>query len=1131
MLTSVLAACGGSGGSNGTGGGSGTHAHGGGSGAPGSGGGAGNSSGGGPNGGGGGSSGGGTPGVGPDGKPLTGKTDFVSADTGSSGQAAAAGKGAAAPTAAAGGTASNTTAMAPAGFGNDSSSRTVERGDVYSVLGDGRILNLNSYRGVQVIDIRDLNAPRVEGRLAVSGTPVEMYVGGDRALVLLNDWNGYYGARDDVKVTSVQGGLVMSVDLSDRANPKLLAQTTIPGSISTSRLTEGGGKAALYVAATDYDQASGQNHTVVKSFDVSGNALKAKSQLDLGGYVIDIQATTDVLLVASQDWQYNAQNSTNRSLVSVIDISSPDGTMVQGDTVPVAGYVADKFKMDARGTVLRVASGVNWGTSTNENHLQTFDISDISKITPIDDCSFSDGEQLDATIFLEDRAYLVTYYRKDPFHAFSIDAQGACQEHSEYVVSGWNDYLRPTLGDSRLIGIGRNDQNNTSTMSVSLYDSSGVTNPNPLLARADIDLASSYSQAQWDDRAFSVLEDAASAKAVDGTVEKNLVLLPFEGWDQQNQQYLAQVQIFTFSDHTLTLRGKMDHGSAVNRSFLAQSDTAANLSEEQLSLFDTTNADKPKELGRVDVAPSYAKLFVYGDYVARVKDSSYYFYWNSGNQSVEPPKSTVEILKNSSDLDSDAVVASFKVLANADLIQVDKLLVSVSTQTMYDPQGIKMPTYQSNVQVFDLSDPTKPSPRGTLDTDRIQPGYYGYYGYPEAGVAAGAAPAGGVAIDRCFEGCGGPYYGPYYGGSGSHWVVGNAIAFVSYTQQMKSLGMVHECTQQPPYVGCSVSSDGTSSCPEQQYTGSIDCRTPAGGKESCTGSILLCDSKTRTCSPTNPPPGTQMYCNDYEDTRYWQSYAFDTLDLSDPDAPAMAKQVKLADDEEGSSVLADGKKLYFNYQQPYVLSSDSRASVKRYFRLIDFSDPQHADVGPAVNIPGEVIESDGTTIYTRDLVWGDTDTHTLVARLIVDSGLAYEQASRVFQDRSVAAVRLDGASAMLVSSDPAYSYYNYYGSSPDQQPMHTLSILDAQSLNTLGEADVDAWATFEDAKQGRALFSVSGGLLVFDISDAMHPSAQAYFPTIGWPQDILFDGKQITFAAGPYGVYRFDANIFNLLSK
>ena len=48
---------------------------------------------------------------------------------------------------------------------------------------------------------------------------------------------------------------------------------------------------------------------------------------------------------------------------------------------------------------------------------------------------------------------------------------------------------------------------------------------------------------------------------------------------------------------------------------------------------------------------------------------------------------------------------------------------------------------------------------------------------------------------------------------------------------------------------------------------------------------------------------------------------------------------------------------------------------------------------------------------------------------------------------------------------------------------------------------------------------------------AAHPTAQAYFPTVGWPQSMLFDGNEIVFAAGPYGVYRFDADVYNLLAK
>ena len=64
------------------------------------------------------------------------------------------------------------------GGGDD---RTVEEGDIYRVIqGDKNlILNLNSFRGLQIIDFTDVASPKILGRVQVSGTPVEMYqVGG-----------------------------------------------------------------------------------------------------------------------------------------------------------------------------------------------------------------------------------------------------------------------------------------------------------------------------------------------------------------------------------------------------------------------------------------------------------------------------------------------------------------------------------------------------------------------------------------------------------------------------------------------------------------------------------------------------------------------------------------------------------------------------------------------------------------------------------------------------------------------------------------------------------------------------------------------------------------------------------------
>ena len=44
------------------------------------------------------------------------------------------------------------------------------------------------------------------------------------------------------------------------------------------------------------------------------------------------------------------------------------------------------------------------------------------------------------------------------------------------------------------------------------------------------------------------------------------------------------------------------------------------------------------------------------------------------------------------------------------------------------------------------------------------------------------------------------------------------------------------------------------------------------------------------------------------------------------------------------------------------------------------------------------------------------------------------------------------------------------------------------------------------------------------------PFPQAYFPTRGWPQEILFVDDKIVFAAGRYGIYQFPVSVFNLLA-
>lgn len=1034
--------------------------------------------------------------------PIMGATDFLSADS-RAGENGRSGGLAGAPEADDGDSAGDPSAP----------EREVERGDIFRVLGDGRILNLNAYRGLQVIDVRDVSAPKIEGRLDVTGTPVEMYVTGDRAIVLLNNWRGYYGTRDDVSVEIEEGGLVAIIDISDRAHPVLLDDAHVVGNIQTSRLTKGGDTAALYVAAQEYGQWSyegqvSQERTILRSFDVSGNAIVAKSDIDLGGWVQDIQATnTDVLMVARQD--YN--NSGQGSQVALIDISSPTGEMVLGDEIQAMGIVANKFNMDVTGNVLRIVSGAGW-SGTQENHLETFDISDLGNAVPLDHCAFGEGEQLYATLFVDSRAFFVTYMRTDPFHAFSIDEAGQCEEHNQFIVSGWNDFFRATLGDTRILGIGRNDEGSQNRLAVSLYDISDIDNPSPLIDRDEINLDWGGSEAQWDDRAFTVLEDAVNTTAADGTPETGLVLLPFEGWKSATNEYVAQVQIFTFSSTTLTRRSVMDHGSSVRRSFLSSDDVAANLSEEQLSLYDIGTPGSPSELGRLDVAPSFSKVLAYGDFVARVRDRGRYYYGSA----THTPSARVEIVPRDAVLDEAPAVASFEVPSGAELKQVGDLLVSIYMEYVSETNvgGTYEVTYRTDIAVFDLSDPTAPRARGTLTTTELQPSY-GYYGYR-------------IDLADCFD-CGWGGYG-YYGGYGDSGtlVAGDALVFQSWHQQHETDGQIERCYDYPVDNGyCTSNPDGTTDCPETYKAGGINCeRKLPDGEQWCTGELYTCDYDTGECELT-PDIATQHNCYESENTRYWSSVGFHVLDLSNPDALALSDEVEAGDDEEAVSVIASGSSVYFSYQQPADVPGDPRPYVRRYFRELDVSDPGAPSLEAGINVPGEVIAVEGTSIFTRDVVWDESDAETMIARLVLDGGLAHLQAQRLFDDRQVTAVHPDGAGHVLVSHGPTWSYLDYRRN--EEPEPYTLSILGSETLNVKGTAPVDSWATFVDAQAGKAIFSVSGGLLLFNVANPSAPFAQAYFATDSWyTPELVIDSGEIVMAAGPYGIYRFDTDAFNL---
>lgn len=1054
--------------------------------------------------------------------PMPGTSDFVSAD-GFNGQRSTSNE----DNNAEGNNNSPDDASADGG-----DERTVEEGDIYRVLSNDKILNLNSFRGLQVIDASNITAPQVEGRAELSGYPVEMYVAGDYAYVLLNNWQSYYRSIHDTRPESYSGGVLMTVDLSDTTNPRIVDSARIPGQIRTSRLTRQGDQVALYTVANHWDsyineegeEAHG-SFTYVRSFSLNGGAIDERSEINLGGYIGDIQATPEALLVS----RLNRNRNDRKSTVSVIDISNPNGDMIEGSEVEVSGYVSNKYNMDLYKGVLRVVSGATWGENRT-NHVQTYDASDIQNLVEIDHDTFGDGENLFATLFLDNKAFFVTYLRVDPFHAYEISDDGMITPHAEYIISGWNNYFRPVENDERLIGIGINDEGNR-TLAVSLYDITDISNPDPFIARKEVDANHAWSEANWDDRAFSVLENAVEVEGPNGVTETGLVLLPFSGWDSENNTYQASVQIFTFSRDTLTQRGVMNHHTPVRRSFLANDETTANLSEVEMSFFDHTDPNNPVEQGRVELAPNYTDFLLFGNYGLRIKNSQDYYGW-WGHHRDRPTEDTLDIVPLNEHPDLAEPVASIEVPTNSKIVQIGDRLVSISTRYNDQAQG-DSDRYTTSVQTWNLSNPISPQFEGELTTNQISP-FYDYYGWD---------------YYDCWD-CG---YGGY--SRPSAYSVGESLIFPQSTSHSEVVGSQEICTYRPNNEAHNNhcwdrDADRPTEEPCSFFQGYKRCTSVDGGPTHCSGYYQRCTYATVQYGEEEHEVEYYHECENIEEseveveleetcrtrdlTRRWQTYSFQIVDLRDVNQPRLQDPVDMEDDQESVSFLTEGSDLYVTYRQPAEIENDGRPYVRYFFQKFGLDNPASPVEGPSVNIPGQLIAVQGDKIFTQDYIWGDEVVEVAYNRLSVNGDRAILEARRRFVDQEISNVQLDDQGNLLVGHRLSWQAYerdhgnDYNGYHEDQT--QRLSVLDADSENLviLSEVPVDLWAHLRDAKGGHALFEVPGGLLLMDLGDGSAPEAQAYFPVRGWPINIHLYEEDIYFAGGRYGMYRFPLDVNNL---
>lgn len=482
-------------------------------------------------------------------------------------------------------TAGGILSVASSQSGTDTTPRTVTESDIWKIQGN-TLYFFNQLRGLQIIDITNPDAPVRGGTLNLPAVGEEMYVLDDSHVVLL----ARKGTRWDLSeaiLVSITNGL-----------PTITARLDVNGFISTSRLVG----TALYVASDGYTNSAWG--TILSSFDFSNLAAPAaRNSLFIGGWGNAVAATDRFFFIAtSSNW--------NQSDVAVVDISDAGGTMVAKGTIHAAGHVADKFKMGLNGDVFTVVSQIwSWtnGTNTNISKLETFSLADPNAPAKLGELGIGQGEQLYATRLEGSRAYVVTAQQIDPLWIIDLADPTNPTVAGQVEVPGFSTFIQP-LGD-QLVTIGIVNHQ----VSVSLFDVKDPAAP-ALLSRVAAGGSYSWSEAVWNEKAFTVLPDAG------------LILVPVSGWDSSSG-YASQVQIIDLGSSSLAARG------VINQDFQPRRATAfgsriLSISSHELMTVNATDRDHPAVTSDVALAWSVDRVFVRGDFLIEVENGGS---WQGGS--------------------------------------------------------------------------------------------------------------------------------------------------------------------------------------------------------------------------------------------------------------------------------------------------------------------------------------------------------------------------------------------------------------------------------------------------------------------------------------------------------------------
>lgn len=492
--------------------------------------------------------------------------------------------------------------------------REIEEADIIKIDGT-RLYLLNQYRGLMIGNISQPDNPSIAGKISITGKPQEMYIRDNRAYVIVSGSmsDQYYPSvmTNEPATPSSSGettSRVVIVEAADISNPCLLGSFDLDGQITDSRLVgdilyvvssqesvygyyadvvrqeEGNGSSS---SSSSSDQQVQPQKVYVASLDVSDpNNIHLVDRKDFTGYAHYIHVSEKAIFIESS----NGYNFPIKTMITYLDIANPDGHMAVRDSIEMAGQVQDEFKMDYYDGYFRVCT-FEWQEKGSVSNLYVIEAKDPNDMEVVGQVELGHGEQLFATRFDQERAYMVTFERIDPLWVIDLKDPAHPKIKGELEVPGWSTHIEPR-GD-RLITLGV-DNTNGQMVSVSLFN---VADPNtPTLIKClhfGTQEGWSSSSAYYDVHALTILD------------ELGLILLPYSVSRATNTPggYLTdeRLQLIDYTGQNLIERGWVSQKGNVLRS-RSFSDRLFSVSAQELQVIKAADRDHPEVTAKLILA-------------------------------------------------------------------------------------------------------------------------------------------------------------------------------------------------------------------------------------------------------------------------------------------------------------------------------------------------------------------------------------------------------------------------------------------------------------------------------------------------------------------------------------------------